>query len=375
MSFWLVQNLSEEGFPTSLPTGQAGGNDSNIQKNMPLTYKKAGVDITKGNKLVEIIKPLARSTFRKEVIADIGSFGAFFKLESSKYKNPVIVSSTDGVGTKLKLAFMMNKHTTVGIDLVAMCVNDILTSGAEPLFFLDYFATGRLSTKTASDVIRGIAEGCKKAGCSLIGGETAEMPGLYNEGEYDLAGFSVGIVEKHKIIDGSGIKNDDIVIGLSSSGLHSNGYSLARKLLFDIKKYSVNKKIQGLDRTIGEELLKPTRIYVRGILNVLKTFKIKGMAHITGGGITENLPRIIPEGLGVVINKNSLPVHRIFEIIQSQGKISDKEMYKTFNMGIGFIVVAGKSDAPYIIKKLNSLGEKTFSIGNIQEGHRGVLYK
>ncbi|MEK7309092.1 MAG: phosphoribosylformylglycinamidine cyclo-ligase, partial [Nitrospirota bacterium] len=221
---------------------------------MPLTYKKAGVDITKGNKLVEIIKPFARSTFRKEVIADIGSFGAFFKLESSKYKNPVIVSSTDGVGTKLKLAFMMNKHTTVGIDLVAMCVNDILTSGAEPLFFLDYFATGRLSTKTASDVIRGIAEGCKKAGCSLIGGETAEMPGIYSRGEYDLAGFSVGIVEKHKLIDGSGIKNGDIVIGLSSSGLHSNGYSLARKLLFDIKKYSVNKKIQGLDRTIGEEL-------------------------------------------------------------------------------------------------------------------------
>lgn len=342
---------------------------------MSLTYKKAGVDISKGNKLVEIIKSFARSTFRKEVVSDIGSFGAFFKLESSKYKNPVIVSSTDGVGTKLKLAFMMNKHTTVGIDLVAMCVNDILTSGAEPLFFLDYFATGRLSIKTASDVIRGIAEGCKKAGCSLVGGETAEMPGMYSAGEYDLAGFSIGIVEKHKIIDGSGIKKGDIVIGLLSSGLHSNGYSLARKLLFDIKKYSANKKIQGLDRTIGEELLRPTRIYVKSILNVLKTFKIKGMAHITGGGITENLPRIIPEGLGVVINKNSLPVHRIFGIIQSLGKISDKEMYKTFNMGIGFIVVAGKSDAPRIIKKLNSLGEKAFSIGNIQAGHRDVLYK
>jgi phosphoribosylformylglycinamidine cyclo-ligase len=341
---------------------------------MALTYKKAGVDITKGNKLVEIIKPLARSTFRKEVIADIGSFGALFKLDSSKYKNPVIVSSTDGVGTKLKLAFMTGKHTTIGIDLVAMCVNDILTSGAEPLFFLDYFAAGKLSTKTASDVISGIAEGCKNSGCSLIGGETAEMPGIYSKGEYDLAGFAVGIVDKHKIIDGSGIKNGDIVIGLSSSGLHSNGYSLARKLFLDIKRYSVNKKIHGLDCTIGEELLKPTRIYVKSILSLLKTFKIKGMAHITGGGITENLPRIIPEGLGVIINKNSWPVNEIFNIIQTSGKISNKEMYKTFNMGIGFMLVVNKADVPGVIRKLNSLGEKAFVIGYIEKGFTGVSY-
>ena len=343
---------------------------------MALTYKTAGVDITKGDKLIDIIKPFARSTFRKEVIADIGSFGAFFKLDLSKYKNPVLVSSTDGVGTKLKIAFMLKKHDTVGIDLVAMCVNDILTSGAEPLFFLDYFATGKLSTKTAADVIKGIANGCKMAGCSLIGGETAEMPGLYNEGEYDLAGFSVGIVERNKIIDGSGIRSGDIIIGLSSNGLHSNGYSLARKLFLGIKKYKPNKFIRELNHTIGEELLKPTRIYVKSILPFLKTFKIKGMAHITGGGITENLPRIIPEGsgLGAVIKKVSWPVHKIFDIIQTSGNISDKEMYRTFNMGIGFILVVSKADVMKIIKKLHSLGEKAFVIGHIEKGCTGVLY-
>ena len=343
---------------------------------MALTYKTAGVDITKGDKLIDIIKPFARSTFRKEVIADIGSFGAFFKLDLSKYKNPVLVSSTDGVGTKLKIAFMLKKHDTVGIDLVAMCVNDVLTSGAEPLFFLDYFATGKLSTKIASGVIKGIANGCKMAGCSLIGGETAEMPGLYNKGEYDLAGFSVGIVERNKIIDGSGIRNSDVIIGLSSSGLHSNGYSLARKLFFDIKKYKPNKFIQELSCTIGEELLKPTKIYVKHILEVLKNFRVKGMAHITGGGITENLPRIIPEGsgLGAIIKKGSWPVHKIFDIIQTSGNISDKEMYRTFNMGIGFILVVSKTDVIKIIKKLHSLGEKAFVIGHIEKGPAGVLY-
>ncbi len=343
---------------------------------MALTYKTAGVDITKGDKLIDIIKPFARSTFRKEVIADIGSFGAFFKLNLSKYKNPVLVSSTDGVGTKLKIAFMLKKHDTVGIDLVAMCVNDVLTSGAEPLFFLDYFATGKLSTKTAADVIKGIANGCKMAGCSLIGGETAEMPGLYNEGEYDLAGFSVGIVERNKIIDGSGIRSGDIIIGLSSNGLHSNGYSLARKLFFGIKKYKPNKFIQELNCTIGEELLKPTRIYVKSVLEALKIYKIKGMAHITGGGITENLPRIFPEGsgLGAIIKKDSWHMHKIFDIIQTSGNISNKEMYRTFNMGIGFILVVSKTDVIKIIKKLYSLGEKAFIIGHIEKGHRGVIY-
>jgi len=342
---------------------------------MPITYKTAGVDITKGNRLVDIIKPFARSTFRQEVLYDIGAFGAFFNLDLKKYKNPVLISSTDGVGTKLKIAFMLKKHTTVGIDLVAMCVNDVLTCGAEPLFFLDYFATGKLLTKVAADVIKGIAEGCKMAGCSLIGGETAEMPGMYNKGEYDLAGFSVGIVEKNKIIDGSNIKSGDVVIGLASNGLHSNGYSLVRKLFFDIKRYKPTKFIKELDCTLGEELLKPTRIYVRSILKTLKSIEIKGMAHITGGGITENLPRIIPEGLRAVIKKGSWQVLGIFNLVQAIGNISDTEMFRTFNMGIGFAIVVDKSDMDTAIKKLNSLGEQASEIGRIEKGRGEVVYK
>jgi len=341
---------------------------------MPITYKTAGVDITKGNRLVDIIKLLASSTFRQEVLYDIGAFGAFFKLNLKKYKNPVLVSSTDGVGTKLKIAFMLKKHATVGIDLVAMCVNDVLSCGAEPLFFLDYFATGKLSTKDAADVIKGISEGCKMAGCSLIGGETAEMPGFYKKDEYDLAGFSVGIVEKNKIIDGSKITSSDIVIGLASNGLHSNGYSLVRKLFFDIKRYKPAKFIKELDCTLGEELLKPTRIYVRSILKVLKSIEIKGMAHITGGGITENLPRILPKGLQAVIKKGSWNVPPIFNIIQSTGNVSDKEMFRTFNMGIGFIIVVKKSDVEDVMKKLQRLDEKAFIIGFIEKGLKGVSY-
>ncbi len=343
---------------------------------MGLTYKTSGVDIAKGNKLVDRIKPLVRSTFRQEVIHDIGSFSALFKIKPSKYRAPVLVSSTDGVGTKLKIAFMLNKHNTVGIDLVAMCVNDILTSGAEPLFFLDYIATGKLSAKRTAEVIRGIAEGCKTAGCSLIGGETAEMPGFYKKGEYDLAGFSVGIVDKNRIISGSNIKNSDVVIGLLSNGLHSNGYSLVRKLFFEIKRYSPGKTMPELDCTLGEEVLKPTRIYVKSVLNVLKNFKIKGMAHITGGGITENIPRVLTQspGLKIVIKKGSWPLHGIFRIIRSEGKISDKEMYRTFNMGIGFVLIADKSRAGRIVKKLNSSGEKAFVIGHIEKGKRGLKY-
>lgn len=343
---------------------------------MALTYKTSGVDISKGNKLVDIIKPAVRSTFRKGVLEDIGSFSAFFKLNSLKYKSPVLVSSTDGVGTKLKIAFMLRKHDTVGIDLVAMCVNDILTCGAEPLFFLDYFAAGKLSTKTAACVIKGIVSGCKMAGCSLIGGETAEMPGFYNSGEYDIAGFSVGVVEKAKIIRGLDIKKGDAVLGLSSDGLHSNGYSLARKLFFDIKKYKPNKKIKELGCTIGEELLKPTRIYVKSILKTLKTFKVKAMAHITGGGITENIPRIIPvkSGLTAVIKKGSWPERKIFDIIQTLGKISDKEMFRTFNMGVGFVLIVSDSDASGVVKKLNLSGERAFIIGCIEKGRRGLYY-
>jgi len=341
---------------------------------IPLTYKSSGVDIAKGGKLVDIIKPLARSTFKPNVLNDIGSFGALFKIATSRYKNPVLVSSADGVGTKLKIAHMLNRHDTVGIDLVAMCVNDILTTGARPLFFLDYFACGKLSPRKTTDIIRGIVQGCKMADCSLIGGETAEMPGFYSKGEYELAGFAVGIVEHKAIIDGSRIKKGDIVIGLSSNGLHSNGYSLVRKLFFEIKKYSINRQLKGLNCSIGEELLKPTRIYVKSILKIIHDFKIKGMAHITGGGITENLPRILPDGLKAVIKKGSWQRHKIFDIIQEQGKISDKEMYRTFNMGIGFVIVVNRRDSQTVIKRLSSLGEKAFEIGYIKEGRRGVEY-
>ncbi len=343
---------------------------------MKLTYKTSGVDIDKGNKLVDIIKPLARATFTKYVINEIGSFGAFFNIDKSKYQNPVLVSSTDGVGTKLKIAFLMNKHDTVGIDLVAMSVNDILTSGATPLFFLDYFATGKLSTKTAGDVIKGIADGCRQAACSLIGGETAEMPGFYSKGEYDLAGFAVGIVDKKAIINGSEIRDGDILIGLSSSGLHSNGYSLARKIFFDMKKYSPKKHIKELGCSIGEELLKPTKIYVKSVLKVLENFKIKGIAHITGGGITENLPRVVPKNkkLKFVIERGSWPVHPIFHLIQNTRNVDEGEMYKTFNMGIGLILVVNKADAEKIVKKFTRLGENAFIIGQVEKGDRGVVY-
>jgi len=343
---------------------------------MKLTYKKSGVDINEGNKLVDIIKPLARSTFKPFVLTDIGSFGALCKLDKSNYKSPVLVSSTDGVGTKLKIAFMLNKHDTVGIDLVAMCVNDILTSGARPLFFLDYFASGKLSTKQASDVIKGIAEGCKMSDCSLIGGETAEMPGFYDKGEYDLSGFSVGVVEQKAIINGAGIKEGDVLIGLASSGIHSNGYSLVRKLFFDMKKYTPKKKIKELGCTIGEELIKPTKIYVRSILKLIQSHKINGIAHITGGGLTENLPRVLPKksNLQCAIKKGSWPVHTIFSLIQEMGKVPEDEMYKTFNMGIGMVIIVKKADSQKILAKLKRLGETAHVIGHVEKGKGEVVY-
>lgn len=343
---------------------------------MKLTYKKSGVDINEGEKLVDIIKPLARSTFKPFVMTDIGSFGAFCSIDTKRYKKPVLVSGTDGVGTKLKIAFMMNKHNTVGIDLVAMSVNDILTSGARPLFFLDYFATGKLSAKAAGDVIKGIADGCIQADCSLIGGETAEMPGFYSAGEYDLAGFAVGIVDKDKIINGKGIKTGDVLIGLSSSGLHSNGYSLARKLFFDIKKYSPKKIIKELGCSVGEALLRPTRIYVKSVLKVMQNYQLKGIAHITGGGITENLPRVLPKNakLDFAIERGSWPVPPIFNLIQYQGHVDEGEMYKTFNMGVGMILVVNKTDAQKVVKTFNQLGESAFIIGQVQKGKGGVVY-
>ncbi len=341
---------------------------------MKLTYRTSGVDIKKGSRFVDIIKPLLRTTYSRGVMGDVGSFGAFFRIDISRYKQPILVSGTDGVGTKLKVAFMLDKHDTVGIDLVAMCVNDILTSGARPLFFLDYLATGRLSTRQSVDIIKGIVHGCKMAGCSLIGGETAEMPGFYNKGEYELSGFAVGIVEKRAIIDGSKIKEGDPLIGLSSNGLHSNGYSLARKLFFEIKGYSPKKRLRELGCSIGEELLKPTRIYVKSVLKIIKTHRVKGIAHITGGGITENLPRILPDGFKANIKKKTWPVHNIFRVIQDMGSVSEAEMFRTFNMGIGLILVVDKDTAKGIIEKLNRAGEKAFLIGEIEKGKGGVRY-
>ncbi len=332
-----------------------------------LTYKDAGVDISEGERFVRLIKPLARCTCRSGVIGSLGGFGASFSANFKGIRDPVLISSTDGVGTKLKIAFMTDKHDTVGIDLVAMCVNDIVTAGAEPLFFLDYISTGRLDARKAATVVRGIAKGCKEAGCALIGGETAEMPGIYAPGEYDLAGFAVGVVARKKLIDGSNIRPGDRLIGLASSGLHSNGYSLARKLLFDELGLTTKDRPRGLRKTVGSELLTPTRIYVRPVLDITRTFSVKGIAHITGGGFTENIPRILPDGTKAVIHKGSWPVPAIFEFIRTKGNVSEFEMLRTFNCGIGLVMVVRKNDEGRILKRLESLGERAYPIGVIEE--------
>ncbi|MBI3752733.1 MAG: phosphoribosylformylglycinamidine cyclo-ligase [Deltaproteobacteria bacterium] len=336
-----------------------------------MTYKKAGVNIDEGERLVNLIKPIAETASRPEVMAGIGGFGALFALDLKKYKNPVLVSSTDGVGTKLKIAFMLNKHDTIGIDLVAMGVNDVIVSGAEPLFFLDYFAAGKLNAKTAATVIKGIAKGCKEAECALVGGETAEMPGFYQDGEYDLAGFVVGIAEKDNIIDGSDIKPGDKIIGLASSGLHSNGYSLARKVLFDSIKLKPGSRISGLKKNIGEELLTPTRIYVKIIKALRKKSNIKGIAHITGGGLIENIPRILPKSQKAVIFRDSWKPPFIFQLIQEAGNISRREMFRTFNCGIGMVIIVSKNDTAGVLEKLNALREKAFLIGVIEKRTSG----
>ena len=339
-----------------------------------LTYKKAGVDIDEGERFVKLISPMVRKTFRSEVLTNIGSFSALFNINTKKYRDPVLVSGTDGVGTKLKIAFMMDRHDTVGIDLVAMCVNDILTNGAEPLFFLDYFATGKLRSEKASDVIKGIVKGCKEAGCSLIGGETAEMPGFYTNDEYDLSGFAVGIVDKNKIIDGSSIKEGDAIIGIASNGLHSNGYSLVRRLFFDLKKTDVHKYIPELNCTLGKELLRPTRIYVKAFMDLKDKLKIKGMAHITGGGISGNLPRILPKGLSAHVRSGSWPVLKIFTLIKEMGNVPEEDMRKTFNMGIGYVMVISKGAAKDAAGLLKKSGYAPFLIGNIEKGGKGVRY-
>jgi phosphoribosylformylglycinamidine cyclo-ligase len=344
-----------------------------LSNDKPITYKDAGVDIDAGNRFVDMIKPLVKETSRPEVLADIGGFGGLFSLNSSKYKKPTLVSATDGVGTKLKLAFMLDKHDTVGIDLVAMCVNDIIVQGAEPLFFLDYFATGKLSPEKTVDVVRGIAEGCKQAGCALLGGETAEMPGMYAEGEYDLAGFSVGVVDNDRLIDGSSITNGDQIIGLASNGLHSNGYSLVRKILLEELKLDLAATPEGLEQSLGEELLTPTRIYVKSVLNLMRDFELKGIAHITGGGLIENIPRVLPKMCKAVIDRNSWPKHAIFDLLQRGGNIPEEEMYRTFNYGIGLILIVSPQNTEDILDRLNGLGETAYIIGEIQKSDSPVV--
>ncbi len=337
-----------------------------------LTYKSSGVDIEAGERLVDRIKPLAKKTFDENVLSGIGGFGAGY-LVPKGFKNPVLVSGTDGVGTKLKVAQMANVHSTIGIDLVAMCANDIVTVGAKPLFFLDYFATGKLSVEVAEEVISGIAKGCELAGCCLIGGETAEMPDFYTEGEYDLAGFVVGIVERDLYITGEKIKEGDVVIGLSSSGIHSNGYSLVRKLFFEVLKLKVDDFIEELGCKVSEELLKPTRIYVKSVLNLLEVVNVKGIAHITGGGIPGNLIRILPEGVDALIRTDSWEVPPVFSFIKEKGNVPEEEMYRTFNMGIGMCIVVSKEDVKRAISTLEGSGEKVFTIGEIVKGNGKVV--
>ncbi len=342
-----------------------------MAKDNKVTYKDAGVDIDAGNRFVQMIKPLVKATSRPEVLTDIGGFGGLFSLHADKYERPALVASTDGVGTKLKLAFMMDKHDTVGIDLVAMCVNDIVVQGAEPLFFLDYLATGKLSPEKGRDIVKGISDGCVQAGCALIGGETAEMPGMYSDGEYDLAGFTVGVVDNAKIIDGSTITVGDRIIGLASNGLHSNGYSLARKVFFDNLGLTPDSTLDELEKPLGEELLTPTRIYVKTILNLLRDFELKGVAHITGGGLTENLPRVLPKHCRANIQKDAWPKPAIFELLRNQGNIEEMEMYRTFNYGIGMAIVVAQKDVDDIMVRLSGLKENAFVIGEITQIDEG----
>tara|TARA_R110002167_G_scaffold192441_2_gene394926 strand:- start:77 stop:1126 length:1050 start_codon:yes stop_codon:yes gene_type:complete len=332
------------------------------QKNS-LDYAQAGVNIDAGNELIKRIAPFAKATKRPEVMAGLGGFGALFELPIEKYKKPVLVSGTDGVGTKLKLAFEMNKHDTIGIDLVAMCVNDLVVVGAEPLFFLDYYATGKLSLDNATDVIKGIAEGCKQSGCSLVGGETAEMPGMYSEDEYDLAGFCVGIVEKDQMITGENVQAGDTLIAISSSGVHSNGFSLVRKIL-EVNNLKLTDNYLG--KTIGETLLEPTKLYVKPIQTLLQHHQIKAISHITGGGITENVPRVLPENTIADIDLNSWELPAVFQWLQDLGNITQAEMLKTFNCGVGMVLCVASEEKDAILLNLHAQGEIAWEIGSIK---------
>ena len=339
-----------------------------------LTYRDAGVDIDAGNLSVKLIKDSVKATYRPEVLGDLGGFGGLFAM-STKYKEPVLVSGTEGVGTKLRLAFILDKHDTIGQDAVAMCVNDILVQGAEPLFFLDYLAVGKLEPEQVADVVKGVANACKESGCALIGGETAEMAGFYAEGEYDIAGFAVGAVEKSKIITSEKVKAGDVILGLPSSGVHSNGYSLVRKIVFDVKGFKGDEYIDELGKTIGEELLTPTRLYPKSCLPLIEKFDIHGMVHVTGGGYYENIPRALPEDMGAEIDATSWPVPPIFNLLKEWGNVDWHEMYRTFNMGIGMIIIASADEAEKIKADLQARNEAVYEIGKVTQGSHEVIVK
>ena len=338
-----------------------------------LTYKQSGVDIDEGNRAVDLIKGKIKTTYDNNVIGDLGNFSGLYSLKDfTKMNEPVLLSSTDGVGTKLKLAQMMDKHDTVGIDLVAMCVNDLICQGAKPLFFLDYIATGKLVAEQVEQIVSGIVKGCKMAGCALIGGETAEMPGMYSEDEYDLAGFSVGIADKEKIISGNNVKSGDVLIGIASSGVHSNGFSFVRKIFLDKYGYKLDQYIDELGMTLGEALLIPTKIYVKLVLDLIEKYELKAIAHITGGGVIENITRVIPKGLGIDINKNSWEKPAIFKMIESFNAIDERELHKSFNMGIGLVLIVNKENSKEIVDYINTTDDKAYIIGEVVNTHEGV---
>lgn len=343
-----------------------------MEKSFSESYKAAGVDVTAGYKGVELMKKAVQATYSNAVISDIGGFGGLYAPQIKEMEEPILVSGTDGVGTKLKLAFLMDKHDTIGEDCVAMCANDVICTGASPMFFLDYMALGKNIPEKVATIVAGVAEGCKKANCSLIGGETAEMPGFYPVDEYDLAGFCVGIVDKKKIIDNKTIEIGDKVIGLKSSGVHSNGFSLVRKV-FNVSKENLNEYVESLGCTVGEALLKPTKIYVKPILKLIEQVKVKGISHITGGGFYENMPRMLREGVALKIDKNSYEVPPIFKLIAERGNIPERDMYNTFNMGIGMAVIVPESEVEKSLEILKEAGEEAYLIGEVIEGNREVI--
>ena len=338
------------------------------------TYKAAGVDIHAGYEVVKRIRKHTESTFRPEVLTNIGSFGSLFALDTSKYKEPVLVAGTDGVGTKLRIAFMMDKHDTIGIDVVAYCVNDIICQGAEPLFFLDYLAVGKTYPAKVEEIVKGIAEGCRQAGCALVGGETAEMPGFYPEDEYDLAGFTVGVVDRQKAVTGEKAQAGHVVLGLASSGLQSSGFSLVRKIFFHDNNYDVNHKFEELDCSLGEELLQPTTVYVKPILDLLAACDVSGVANISGGGLPENLPRSMPSNLDAVIRKGAWPIHPIFDILQTVGKVAEDEMYNTFNMGIGMAAMIHPDHVDLAVQRLSTYGIDSYVLGELAPGQGQVVF-